>query len=83
MAFMRNVPWPIRKAPLMAGLAASTLPANSAKLCETFAGFLTISDRKWPMSERRYGEAETPQLPQITVVTPCHEDGVNAGSQKT
>jgi hypothetical protein len=24
-----------------------------------------------------------PQLPAITVVTPCHDDGVSAGSQKT
>ena len=52
MEFMRSVEWPIRKAPLMAGLAASTLPANSAKLLEMLALFLTISDRKWPTSSR-------------------------------
>ncbi len=49
---MRRVPWPIRKAPLMAGLAASTLPAKSAKLLERFSFFLTISDIQWPTSGR-------------------------------
>ena len=53
MAFMRSVPWPIRKAPLIAGLAASTLPAKSAKDFETFALFLMISDIQWPTSVLR------------------------------
>ena len=53
MAFMRKVPWPIRKAPLMAGLAASTLPANSAKVLAALAFFLMISDIQWPTSSLR------------------------------
>ena len=70
IVLIRNVPWPIRKAPLMAGLAASTLPANSAKSRDRFSFFFTMSDIQWPTSGRRYGAAETPQLPHTTVVTP-------------
>ena len=54
----------------MAGLAASTLPANSAKSLQRFSFFLMISDIQWPTSGRTYGAAETPQLPHTTVVTP-------------
>ena len=31
----------------------------------------------------RHGAIENPQLPATTLVTPCHDDGVSAGSQKT
>ena len=37
---------------------------------ERFSFFFTINDIQWPTSGRKYGAAETPQLPQTTVVTP-------------
>ena len=66
----------------MAGLAASTLPANSAKLLERFSFFLMISDIQWPTSGRTYGAAETPQLPHTTVVTPWLTLGVISGLER-
>ena len=39
-----------------------------------------------PISDRcsgRHGAIENPQLPATTLVTPCQDEGVSAGSQNT
>ena len=56
-------------------------PASSVAglMSSTCSSVWTISDR----CSGRHGASENPQLPATTLVTPCHDDGVSAGSQNT
>jgi hypothetical protein len=56
-------------------------PASSVAglMSSTCSSVCTMSER----CSGRHGAIEKPQFPATTLVTPCHDDGVSAGSQKT
>ena len=63
-------------------LEVQSMPASSASsdMPSTFSSVRTIVDRG---RSGRVGAMPKPQLPMTTVVTPCHDDGVRSGSQRT